>query len=121
MISGHRPVGFKESEETKLKRSRTLKGRLSPHKGESLSEEHKRRISESAKSGKTGRFARTNAMNTAHSQRVKGKKRTSKMKERYRIAALSRPKKLCSYCQREIAINVYDRWHRDNCKQRIVQ
>lgn len=57
-------------------------------------------------------------MNEKQSLKLKGKTRTMEMKERYRNAAYHRPKKFCSHCQKEIAINIFSKFHGDNCKNR---
>lgn len=90
-----RPLGFKESEETKRKKSDALKGRSNlSAKGRLVSDKTRKRISESTK-GKNGKFQRTDEMRRAHSERMLGKVRTDEMKENYKRGALQRSKKKC--------------------------
>lgn len=71
---------YRSSEETKHKLSESLKGRPSPMKGKSWTDEQRQRMSDQRK-------------------------------------GLPKPKKLCPHCNREVAINTYNRWHGDNCKE----
>lgn len=45
-----------------------------------------------------------------------GKTHSESTKEAQRVAALSRKKICCQHCNRDITINVFNRWHGDNCK-----
>lgn len=64
---------MKHTEETKKRISETLKGRISPMKGRTLSDEHKRKISESGKGNKRG-------LGKKHSQETKDKISAASMK-----------------------------------------
>jgi hypothetical protein len=54
--------------------------------------------------------------------KLKGRKQTDEEKEARRRALLKlnlkREKKLCPYCNKEVAVNGYARWHGDNCKSK---
>lgn len=77
-----RESGYRPSEESNKKRSKTLKGRPSPNKGRTRSEDERRKQSEA----------------------TRGK---------------SKPKKLCPHCNKEVATHLFDRWHGENCKEKI--
>lgn len=48
----------------------------------------------------------------------KDKAHTEKTKQAQREAALNRSKKQCPHCEKVVAINIYSRWHGDNCKHK---
>lgn len=78
-----RASGYKPSEESNNKRSKTLMGRTSPMKGVVRSEESKKKQSESL----IGRVLN---------------------------------RKVCTHCNRDIPVNVIERFHNDNCKMKEV-
>ena len=85
------------SEEWKTKLSDSKKGENNNRYGILVSEETKKKISDS----------------------MKGRKQDPELVERRRQTQLGqnlkRAKKLCAHCGQEIAVNVYSRWHGDNC------
>ena len=48
----------------------------------------------------------------------KGRPKKKSHPDVYRNAALNRPSKTCSHCGRMIKVNVFGRYHGDNCKER---
>lgn len=77
------------------------------------SEEHRRKISESAK-------GRKDKPETVEKRRaaLTGKKRSDEAKENYRQSALNRPRVVCPHCGKESDASNGKRWHFDNCKQK---
>lgn len=52
------------------------------------------------------------------SQNRKDKKKSNETRKRMQFYAKNlRPKKVCPYCNKEISINLFNRWHDDNCKE----
>lgn len=76
-----------------------------------------------AKTGKNNNmYGKTHSEETRKkmSERAKGRKYSAEVIEK-RAAAIrgsKREKVLCPHCQQDIAVNVYPRWHGDNCKLR---
>lgn len=52
--------------------------------------------------------------------KIRGRKQTDEEKQTRRLAnlGLKREKKLCPYCNNEVAVNGYVRWHGDKCKKK---
>lgn len=51
--------------------------------------------------------------------KIRGKKQTAETVERRveKLRGVPRPKVHCTHCNQLIAVNVYPRWHGDNCKE----
>jgi hypothetical protein len=47
-----------------------------------------------------------------------GKEHTNETKQAQREAALRRPKKQCTHCNKTVAVNIYSRFHGDKCKHK---
>lgn len=76
-----------------------------------------------AKQGKNNNmFGKKHSQETIDKLREKAKLRTysEETNEKRRLAnlGLKREKKLCSHCNKLVAVNGYARWHGDNCKER---
>lgn len=96
---GNGCLGHKHSKKTKQKISQKQKGRPSFHKGSNLSEEHKKKISESNKNKKKG--PHTLERKQKLSEANKGKKRKEI---------------ICPHCNKIGGEGSMNRWHLDNCK-----
>jgi hypothetical protein len=96
---------YKHSEETKQKISAGNKG-----KQVIISEEQKQKISNSLK----GR-PNTNKGRPAFNL---GVPHSAETKEKIRLAATTRSKVLCCYCNKNIVPSMYARWHGDKCKMK---
>ena len=83
-------LGKKHTEDTKIKISKANKGKVSPRKGVVLSEETKLKISESKKGTQAG--------------------------ENNPMYGVKKATKICPYCNRDIDVSNYKRWHGSNCK-----
>lgn len=107
--------GSVHTEERKIKISLARKGQTSPRKGVTLSQTTKDKISETRiKNGLA--FGENNPMyNKKHSNDTKNKMR----KPHLSAQGKPKPKKKCPHCQRNIAVNVYNYWHGNNCKLKM--
>lgn len=97
-----------ESEETRTKRSNSLKGRTSPMKGKTLSprsEETKRKISDS----KRGVKHSDEHILKAAAARLGKPRRKYKRHNAYK-------REVCVHCGTESIVSNIRRWHNDNCK-----
>lgn len=112
-------TGRKQPPEEKAKQIAAITGR----KRAAFSKEWKDNLSKNHKS-------KNPDYNTAHSEetrkkigdKLRGKKqdplRVAARAEKQRSLNMKREKKLCPYCNREVAVNGYARWHGDNCKEK---
>lgn len=117
--------GKTHSEETKQKMSSSGKGRI-------FSEEHRQNLSKANKgkphpklrgrklSEETKQKIRDNRPNTnGENNPMFGKTQSEETKQKIREKALTRPKVICEYCNKEILKTNYARWHGDNCKANV--
>ena len=47
-----------------------------------------------------------------------GKVHSDETKEKQRLSALKRKRKVCPHCGKECSVNTYSRWHGDKCKEK---
>jgi len=112
------PTGTKLSRETKAKISESLKGRL-------VSKETRQKL-RNANLGKkltgTCKLKLSVAhIGMLHSEETKKKMSTSRKKRIGNFApsfGMKHKRKECPYCNKDVSINVYSRFHNDNCKQK---
>jgi len=91
------------SEETKRKQSEKMKGRV-------FTEEHKAKLREAFKKAYAeGRAAVISYHNVENLEKMKAKIKENPYHK-------NRPKKKCPHCYKVVSINLYDRFHGDNCK-----
>ena len=90
--------GAEVTPETREKISQAKKGKPAHNKGKPMSEEQKAKLS----------------------ARMKGRKLDPEVVARRAKAQIGqkRPKKRCPHCNQDVAVNVYPRWHGDNCKNK---
>jgi hypothetical protein len=93
--------GRAQSESHILARSEALKGREGGFKGKSHS---------ASTIQKMKTVIRSDEHKKAISIALKGREGTFKGK--------SHSKQICPHCNKEIAVNMYNRWHGDNCKEK---
>jgi len=93
--------------------SESLKGKNTWSKGRNLSEDHKKKISDSEK----GRII-SDSTKEKMSKASKGKPKSRDHANKCGIANLGKkaPRKICEYCGNDIAVNIYTRFHGDKCK-----
>lgn len=119
---GH--AGFVQSDETKLKRAASNKGkkrskktcdRISKSKiGKSLAEDHKVSISRTLSGRTQGPEERE-----VRRRVMIGRKFTPEWKEKLSVNAQNRPSQVCPYCEKVIKQPVnYNRWHGENCRRK---
>ena len=101
--------------EHRKKISEGLKGKNIWSKGSKHSEETKRKISESEKGRKISEETKKKM-----SLASKGKPKSEEHKEKCRMANLGRkaPRKICEYCGKDVAVNIYARFHGKKCKNK---
>jgi hypothetical protein len=91
-------------------------------KREAFSEEWKSKMSEAKKGSNNNRFGVEVSEETRKkiSDKLKGRKQSEEEKLARGRANLGkkREKKLCPYCNKEVAVNGYARWHGNNCKHK---
>jgi group I intron endonuclease len=106
-------VGKHLSPAHRKKISEGLKGKNVWSKGSKHSEETKRKISDSEK----GKKISVETMRKM-SEASKGKPKSNEHKEKCRVANLGKkaPRKICEYCGKDVAVNVYARFHGAKCK-----
>lgn len=108
-------TGKKMSDAAKQKMSRAWESRV-------VSEETKLKMSESRKGVGNSRYGAIVSEETRQKIRATqlGKVITPECREKQSIANKGRakPKRLCSHCNKLIAVNVFKRFHGDNCKPR---
>jgi hypothetical protein len=120
--------GRNHTEETKKKMSEAQKGRI-------LSEEHKAKMRKPksedgraniAKARIESNYRPSDETKRKTSEALKGRPSPRKGKtwtdeQRLKMSeqrkGLLKPKKTCPHCNRAVAINTYNRWHGDNCKE----
>ena len=51
---------------------------------------------------------------------MRGKTHSSATRAAQSAGAMKRERVTCKHCQKDFAINVVDRWHNDNCKNKLV-
>lgn len=95
LASRPKSVAWKESA------SKNRKGRSAPNKGIPHSEETKKKISNAVTGEKNGFF---------------GKHHSPEQREKKRQEKLASPKQKCYYCNKEVDLMNFRRWHGDNCK-----
>jgi hypothetical protein len=108
---------IKLSLEHKNKISKSLKGKPAHNKGISHSNETKRKISESNKGKIVSEETRKKMSISA-----KGRKKSPEHAAKCAAAHLGKkmPRTVCEFCNKEIAINMYVRFHGNNCKKRNI-
>lgn len=94
--------GRSQSEDHILARSEALKGRIGGFAGKVHSDSTIKKMKS---------VTRSDDHKKAISDALKGREGTFKGK--------SHSKKKCPHCNKEIAVNVYSRWHGDNCKEKL--
>jgi ribosomal protein S27AE len=83
------------------------------------------KIKEARQGDRNGMFGKTlsNESRKKIGDKLRGRKQTEEEKKKrgasVKARGLKREKKLCPHCGKEIACNMYTRWHGDNCKQKI--
>jgi len=82
--------------------------------GRPLSEEHKKSISNTLKGNKD-----SDEVRKKKSESNKGKPKSESHIENIRKALFSRPKIKCEYCDRELRIVNYNKWHGNKCKKKL--
>ena len=89
-----------------------------------FSAEWRAKLSEAKKGKNNNRYGISPSEETRKKigEKIRGRKQTEEEKERRRQANLGKKqnKILCPYCKQQIAVNVYPRWHGDNCKHRKI-
>jgi len=105
------------SEKHKKNISKGNKGKNTWSKGSKLSEEHKKKIGEGERGKKVSEETKMR-MSIAAKGRSKSKEHIEKIK----IARLGikSPRKNCEYCGKNIATNIYARFHGDKCKSKNI-
>ena len=98
--AGNAMFGKKHSAETLAKISAIRKGQPAHNKGKPMSEEQKRKQSE---------IMRGRNISEEHKAKISAGLKAKNMK---------RNKKHCPYCQQDIPVNIYARYHGDKCKQK---
>lgn len=90
-------------------------------KREPFSEEWRAKMAEKKKGENNPRYGVQVSDETRQKQREKatGRKQSeeTKKKKADAIRGRAKPKILCPYCQKMIAVNTYPRWHGSNCSQ----
>jgi group I intron endonuclease len=94
-------LGKIRSKEFKENLSKIKKGIPSNVKGKKWNEESRKKLSNSLKNKISNR---------------KGKIHSEKTKQKMRESSINRKRKICLYCNKEISINLFNRWHNKNCK-----
>jgi len=127
--------GKSHNEEAKLKISQANKGRAQPElekqkqiaaqKGKKrapFSDEWLAKIKEARQGERNGMFGKQHSEDTKRkqSEKAKGRKQSAETiaKKAEAVRGSKREKILCPHCQQLIAVNVYPRWHGDNCKMK---
>jgi hypothetical protein len=104
--------------EEKMKQKRAITGRKRPE----FSQEWRENLSQSAAGEKNGMWGKNHSEETKQKQREKatGRKQSIEtvLKKADAIRGSKREKKICSHCNTPIAVNVFSRWHGDNCKSK---
>ena len=100
-------IGTKHSEMSKNIMSKKAKGRR-------LSDETRKKMSDSKKGSLISEECRLKI-----SQANKGKTRTEEQKLQQSIVAKNRKRIVCLYCEKEMDISNYSRWHGNNCKDNL--
>lgn len=98
-------LGTKWTDKEKQQWSNARKGKNNPFYGHKHTEENKQLYSERQQGKNNSFYGKT------HSDNLKDKW----SKERTGIA---KPTVCCLYCRKEVGINIFPRWHGDNCKKR---
>lgn len=105
-------------EASRIKISESKKGKTRPE----FSKEWREKLSESKKGENNNRYGVVVSDETRQKMSEKAKLRTYSAevieKRASKIRGIKREKILCPHCNTLIAVNVYSRWHGDNCKLR---
>jgi len=110
--------GRVQTQEEKERQIAAMTGR----KREPFSDEWKAKLKETRQGERNGMYGKTHSDETKQKQREKaiGRKQSAEtvLKKAAANKGKIREKKLCPYCNQEIAVNTYSRWHGDNCKHK---
>lgn len=100
----------------RMKISESKTGKTRPE----FSKEWREKLSESKKGENNNRYGVVVSKETRQkiSEKLKGRTQSAEVIEHRasKIRGIKREKKLCPHCNTLIAVNVYARWHGDNCK-----
>ena len=103
--------------EEKMKQKRAITGRIRPE----FSQEWRENLSLAAAGENNGMWGKKHSEETKQKQREKatGRKQSEETirKKAEAIRGIKREKLLCPHCGQHVAVNVFPRWHGDNCKQ----
>lgn len=109
--------GKKRSDEVKRNISEATKGRVSHNKGKKFSEESCKKMSDSAKGKVISEQQRQKTKKwMLENNPFKGKKHTEETKQIIKDKHPSKIKMSCEYCNRELDLPNYKRYHGDKCK-----
>lgn len=124
------------SQEQKDTHSKKISGRIQPlaekekqvksmigRKRAAFSDEWKTKMSDAKKGENNTRYGIEVSDETRKKigDKLRGRKQTDEEKTRRSVANIGKvkPKQLCPHCNQMIAVNVYPRWHGDNCKKKL--
>jgi hypothetical protein len=100
----HPGLGMKRTDESRAKMSES-------HKGHTDSDETKLKKSESKKIW---------YQSNEHAKGMLGKSHNDDTKSKMSIAAKNRKRLTCPHCKKDIPVNVINRFHNDNCKNKDI-
>lgn len=140
MIGPGNPMfGKTHSEESKRKMSESHKGKTPWNTGKSLSEAHRKNISESNSGEKNFMFGKTHSEKSKnkisiknkghtynkgikkseeHKQKISEKLKGKVFSEEHKQKLRSIPKIKCRHCNKLASPSMYKRWHGDRCKNK---
>lgn len=94
---------------------------MTGRKRKPFSKEWKEKLSQSSSGENNPMYGKTHSEETRRkiADKMRGRKHSEELIERRisKIRGLKRKKKLCPHCNREIAVNTYNLWHGDKCRE----